>query len=458
MNPKGKTVLVLGLGISGMSMVRWLTNRGAVVRAADTRTTPPCLGQVRTEFPGVDVQLGALEESTFTGADVVAISPGVPLAEPLVRRAREQGVPVVGDVELFAQMRKEYPHSKVIAVTGSNGKSTVTEMVGAMCKSAGVRTQVAGNIGLPVLDVLSDIDAGKCRVPDLFVLELSSFQLETTATLNAEAAVVLNLSEDHLDRYDSVGNYAEAKSRIFEGDGVQVLNRQDELTRHMAVGGRCVFTFGTDEPNNAHEWGLRKVDGDLWLAQGQDNLIKASELQVAGLHNLANALAALALCRGIRLPYPRLLQGLREFAGLPHRVQKIAEFDGIRFYDDSKGTNVGATAAALEGLDGHSVVILGGEGKNQDFTPLVPAIARKARAVLLIGRDADLIERAIARAGVRTERAVSMHEAVARARELAQPGDAVLLSPACASFDMFRDYRHRADVFAAAVAELERSK
>ena len=458
MDAKGKNFLVLGLGISGMSMVRWLTNRGASVRAADTRSAPPLIGKVRDEFPGVDIRLGEFEERSFAGVDVVAISPGVPLAEPLVRRARDQGVPIVGDIELFAQVRREYLHCKVIAITGSNGKSTVTEMVGAMCKSAGVRTQVAGNIGLPVLDVLSDIDAGKRRTPDLFVLELSSFQLETTATLNAEAAVVLNLSEDHLDRYQSVKDYADAKSRIFQGDGVQILNRQDALSRQMELGGRCVFTFGSDEPRDRSEWGLRTIDNEVWLAEGPENLIKASELQVVGTHNLTNALAALALCRGIRLPYPRLLQGLREFAGLPHRVQKIAEFAGIRFIDDSKGTNVGATVAALNGLDGRSVIILGGEGKGQDFTPLKSAVMRKARAAVLIGRDASLIERAIAASGIRIEHAASMDEAVTRAHALAQRGDAVLLSPACASFDMFRDYRHRAEAFAEAVARLEQAQ
>ena len=449
---------MLGLGVSGMSMVRWLTNRGATVRAADTRLLPPFAGKLRADFPDVDLHVGAFEEHVFTGVDVVAISPGVPLAQPLVKRAREQGIPVFGDIELFAHARKEYPHSKVVAITGSNGKSTVTEMVGAMCKASGVRTEVAGNIGLPILDVLSDIDAGKRRAPDIFVLELSSFQLETTASLDAEAATVLNLSEDHLDRYDDVSHYAEAKSRIFFGDGVQVLNRQDRLSRDMAIGERCVFTFGSDNPSGRHEWGLRQVDGELWLAQGAENLIKASELQVAGTHNLTNALAALALCRGIRLPYPRLLEGLRKFAGLPHRVQKIAEFGGIRFYDDSKGTNVGATVAALEGMDGHSVIILGGEGKGQDFTPLLPAVARKARAVVLIGRDSDKIEKAIAKAGVTIERASDLTDAVNRARILTQPGDAVLLSPACASFDMFRDYLHRAEVFAEAVARLERSQ
>ncbi len=435
-------------------MVRWLTNRGAEVRVADTRPMPPFVGQLRKELPEVELRLGAFDESAFAGAEVVAISPGVPLAAPLVRRARDQGVPIVGDIELFAQIRREYLQCKVIGITGSNGKSTVTEMVGAMCKAAGVRTEVAGNIGTPILDVLSEIDAGKRRAPDNFVLELSSFQLESTSSLNAEAAAVLNVSEDHMDRYDSVAQYAQAKSRIFVGDGVQVLNREDEFSRAMALDGRCVFTVGTSSPRNRYEWGLRERDGEVWLAQGAKNLIKASDLNVNGTHNLVNALAALALCRGIRLPYPRLLEGLRRFSGLPHRVQKIAEFSGIRFYDDSKGTNVGATVAALGAMSGRSVIILGGDGKGQDFSPLLPVIAEKARAVVLIGRDRDLIHAALKAANVAIEHAVDMGDAVKRAYRLAQAGDAILLSPACASFDMFRDYVHRADMFAEEVARL----
>ncbi len=387
---------------------------------------------------------------------MIAIGPGVPLAEPLVRRASERGVPIFGDIELFAQIRREYMQFKVIAITGSNGKSTVTEMVGAMCKAAGVRTEVAGNIGTPVLDVVSEIDSGKRRTPDVFVLELSSFQLESTSTLDADAAAVLNLSEDHLDRYDSVDQYVQSKSRIFCGDGVQVLNREDDYSRGMALDGRCVFTFGSDSPGNRYEWGLRELDGDIWLAQGADNLMKTSELKVAGKYNHCNALAALALCRAMRLPYPRLLEGLRKFSGLPHRVQKIAEYAGVRFYDDSKGTNVGATVAALDGIDGRSVVILGGDGKGQNFSPLTPVIGRKARAVVLIGRDSDLIRKAIEQDGVSFENAGDMRDAVSRAFRLAQPGDAILLSPACASFDMFRDYVQRAEVFAEEVAALGR--
>jgi UDP-N-acetylmuramoylalanine--D-glutamate ligase len=448
---------VLGLGASGMSMVRWLASRGSDVRVADTRPMPPLLGQLRTELPDVNLFLGAFDEQAFAGIEVVAISPGVPLAEPLVRRARERGVPIVGDIELFAQIRKEYLQIKVIAITGSNGKSTVTEMVGAMCKAAGVRTEMAGNIGTPVLDVVSEIDSGKRRSPDVMVLELSSFQLESTSTLDAEAAAVLNLSEDHLDRYESVDQYAQSKSRVFGGDGVQVLNREDAYSRDMALDGRCVFTFGSDKPNSRYEWGLRELDGEVWLAQGSDNLMKASELNVTGKHNLCNALAALALCRAMRLPYPRLLEGLRKFPGLPHRAQKIAEVAGIRFYDDSKGTNVGATVAALDGMDGRSVVILGGDGKGQDFSPLKPVIARKARAAVLIGRDSNLIHRTIEQAGVSIEHAEDMRDAVSRAYRLAQPGDAVLLSPACASFDMFSDYVQRAEIFAEEVAALRRA-
>jgi UDP-N-acetylmuramoylalanine--D-glutamate ligase len=454
---KDKRILVLGLGASGMSMVRWLANRGSDVTVADTRPMPPLLGQLRTELPDVNLFLGAFDEQAFAGIEVVAISPGVPLAEPLVRRARERGVPIVGDIELFAQIRKEYLQIKVIAITGSNGKSTVTEMVGAMCKAAGVRTEMAGNIGTPVLDVVSEIDSGKRRSPDVMVLELSSFQLESTSTLDAEAAAVLNLSEDHLDRYESVDQYAQSKSRVFGGDGVQVLNREDAYSRDMALDGRCVFTFGSDKPNSRYEWGLRELDGEVWLAQGSDNLMKASELNVTGKHNLCNALAALALCRAMRLPYPRLLEGLRKFPGLPHRAQKIAEVAGIRFYDDSKGTNVGATVAALDGMDGRSVVILGGDGKGQDFSPLKPVIARKARAAVLIGRDSNLIHRTIEQAGVSIEHAEDMRDAVSRAYRLAQPGDAVLLSPACASFDMFSDYVQRAEIFAEEVAALRRA-
>lgn len=454
LNLKGRKVLVLGLGASGMSMARFAVRSGAAVKVADSRKSPPYAARLREELPGVPLYVGEFQPQVFEGAEIIAISPGVPLFEPMVRRAYERGIPVVGDIELFARMRDEFADSKVIAITGSNGKSTVTEMVGAMCKASGVRTLVAGNIGLPILDAISEIDAGKRRRPDVFVLELSSFQLETTESLNPEAAAVLNVSEDHLDRYPGMREYAQAKSRIYFGSGVQVVNRDDTWSREMTVQGRCVFSFGLGEPANEREWGLRRVDGEDWFAEGQTNLMPASDLQVAGLHNAANALAALALCRAVRLTNPPLLKALRAFQGLPHRVQPVAEFGGVVFYDDSKGTNVGATVAALQGLTRPCVVILGGDGKGQDFSPLKEAVAARARAVVLIGRDRELIARAIEGSGVPAERATDMHDAVRRAFALARGGDAVLLSPACASFDMFRNYEHRAQAFAEAVKKL----
>ena len=439
-------------------MARWLVRREAEVSVADTRAAPPFAGQLREELPDLPLYLGSFRPELFKGVDLIAISPGVPLSEPLVRGAQERGIPIVGDIELFARVRDEFPESKVVGITGSNGKSTVTEMVGAMCKAIGIRTLVAGNIGLPVLDAIADIDSGRRRRPDVFVLELSSFQLETTESLRPEAATVLNLSEDHLDRYPGMRDYAQAKARIFQGDGVQVVNREDDWSRSMAQKDRCVFTFGIDEPRGRNDWGLRQVEGRQWLAHGADNLMPVDELKVTGLHNAANALAALALCRAIRLPYPPLLNALRSFSGLPHRVQKVSEIGGIAFFDDSKGTNVGATVAALAGMDRPSVVILGGDGKGQDFTPLRRAVEQRARAVVLIGRDREQIAGVLEGLAVPIERAADMRDAVRRALRLARSGDAVLLSPACASFDMFTNYQHRAQAFVDAVRELEAAR
>ena len=300
--------------------------------------------------------------------------------------------------------------------------------------------------------------------PEVWVLELSSFQLETTRTLNPAAATVLNLSEDHLDRYDGIGAYARAKARIFRGEGIQVLNRDDALSMGMAVAGRKHVFFGLDAPARAEDFGLLRVDGELWLAQGATPLLAVQELPLAGLHNAANALAALALTRALDLPYTPLLAALRDFKGLPHRLEKVAEFDGVAFYDDSKGTNVGATVAALNGFSeliargARVVLIAGGEGKGQNFAPLAQPVSRGARSVVLIGRDAELIARALGSSGVGLLRAGSMEEAVTLARAQAQPGDVVLLSPACASFDMFRNYPHRGEVFAACVRKMADAK
>jgi len=456
MNVAGRNVLVLGLGVSGLSMARWLARAGAHVHAADTRAAPPCLAQLRQELPEVAVTTGAFRAELFQGVDLIALSPGLPMNEPPLSDARARGVPVVGDIELFALALPLHRPVRVVAITGSNGKSTVTEMVGAMCRAAGLQTVVAGNIGVPVLDALHEMQlAGPASQPTAFVLELSSFQLEATSSLNAHVAACLNLSEDHLDRYPGMHEYAQAKARIFRGDGVQVLNRQDRWSRGMALPGRRVFSFGLDAPAGENDWGLVGSGTDMWLAQGAQRLMPVARLRVTGLHNAANALGALALLRALDLPYPPLLDALSRFEGLPHRVQKVAEIDGIVYYDDSKGTNVGATVAALEGMRQKVVLIAGGDGKGQDFSPLKPAVARQARALVLIGRDAGRIAAAVAGSGVPVLRARDMEEEVHDPRQQPRQSDAVLLSPACASFDMFRNYEHRAQVFVQAVHRLE---
>ncbi len=455
-----RSALVLGLGATGLSMARWLAASGAQVRIADSRPVPPALDAALAAVPGVRIDTGPFREASFDGIDLVAISPGVPLQEPLVQQALHRGVEVMGDIELFARAldrlvaERAEPRPRLLAITGSNGKSTVTEMTGALCRAAGLETLVAGNIGLPVLDALLAIERGEQPWPDVIVLELSSFQLETTANLRPDAAVVLNLTEDHLDRHGTMQAYAAAKARIFEGAGVQVVNRDDPLSRRLARAGTPVWSFGLGMPGGDKVWGLMRNGGD-WLAEGARKILPVSALRVAGLHNAGNALAALALCRAIGLPYEPLAEALAGFDGLAHRVQLCAEIAGRKFYDDSKGTNVGATVAALTGMREKVVLIAGGDAKGQDFAPLAAVAARHARAVVLIGRDRDRIAAALEPTGVELVRATDMDAAVRLAFDASEPGDAVLLSPACASFDMFRDYRHRAEAFRAAVALLQ---
>jgi UDP-N-acetylmuramoylalanine--D-glutamate ligase len=339
-------------------------------------------------------------------------------------------------------------------------------MAGVMVKNAGWDAEVAGNIGPAVLDALMRRqDSGK--LPQAWILEVSSFQLETMLSLHPDAAVVLNLSEDHLDRYAGMADYAAAKARIFlagadggngVSDRVQILNREDFRVLEMAVPGMKQITFGLDPPADGSDFGLLREGENIWLAQGGARLIKTVELGVAGLHNMANALAALALCQAIGLPFEPLLRALREFRGLPHRMEKVAAFSGISFYDDSKGTNVGATAAALNGMIQPVVLIAGGDGKGQDFSPLAKPVTQHARAVVLIGRDAGKIAAVVQYGGASVHHAATMEEAVRKSFELARTGDAVLMSPACASFDMFRNYVHRAEAFVAAVKQVEKSQ
>jgi len=352
MDWNGKRVLVLGLGDTGLSMTRWLARHGARVSVADTRTAPPHSRTLAAGHPDITLAAGPWRADLFRDADAIAISPGLDRREPLVADALARGIPVVGDIEIFARAlpvvtrEKQAVKPRVLAITGSNGKSTVTAMAGEVSSAAGRRTVVAGNIGLPVLDALTEIEGG-AAMPHVFALELSSFQLESTSSLDADAATVLNVTEDHLDRYDGLAAYAAAKARIFQGRGAQVLNRADSRSMSMARGEHAAVTFGIDRPASERDWGLR---GNAMLAHGAVSLMPASELSVAGLHNAANALAALALGDAIGLPAEAMLEGLRRFRGLLHRLESVGEICGIAFYDDSKGTNVGATVAALSGM------------------------------------------------------------------------------------------------------------
>jgi len=460
MELRGKHVLVLGLGESGLASALWCARQGAWLRVADTRAAPPYLAELKRRVTSADFSPGDFNQSLLDDIDLLVLSPGLPGDLPLVVRARAAGIPVAGEIELFAQgLRRLGQSAPVLAITGTNGKTTTTALTGHLLKAAGKTVGVAGNISPAALTALMAAQDANA-LPQIWVLELSSFQLETTATLNPAAATVLNISDDHLDRYADLDGYVAAKASIFAGGGIQVLNRDDPHVRRMALADHRVITFGLDAPHATADFGLRSQDGEVWLAQGERCLLPLSGLPLAGLHNAANAMAALALCTAIGFDVDSLLPALRSFHGLPHRVEEIAELDGVTWYDDSKGTNVGATVAALAGLGGgvgrKSVVILGGDGKGQDFSPLRAAVASHGRAVVLIGRDGPLIGKAVSGAGVTIESAADMADAVRCARALARTGDAVLLSPACASFDMFRNYEHRAQVFVAAVHALEK--
>jgi UDP-N-acetylmuramoylalanine--D-glutamate ligase len=456
MNLCNQGVLVLGLGESGLAMAQWLARQGARVRVADTRAAPPYAAELARTTPAAELITGPFAVTLLEQVTLLALSPGLAQSESVVQEALRRAIPVTGEIELFAQALRELgwrDHCRIIAITGTNGKTTVTSLAGALCRSAGVNTAVAGNISPAALnELMRRVDLGD--PPQVWVLELSSFQLETLQSLDPDAAVVLNVTDDHLDRYSGLDDYAAAKARIFRGRGIQVLNRDDSRVMAMAVPGRQVFTFGLDSPPTQDDFGLIEHAGEYWLARGIEPVLLLYSLPLAGRHNAANALAALALCRAVGVPMAHLARGLVSFRGLSHRVEKVADFAGVSFYDDSKGTNVGATLAALQGLGCKVALIVGGEGKGQDFTPLRSAVDRHARTVVLIGRDAPLIEDAIRGTAVPVRYARDMDEAVRTAFAAVQPGDAVLLSPACASFDMFRNYAHRAEVFVAAVRDL----
>ncbi|HAY26821.1 MAG TPA: UDP-N-acetylmuramoyl-L-alanine--D-glutamate ligase, partial [Candidatus Accumulibacter sp.] len=447
MELQGKPTLVVGLGESGLAMLRWLARQGARLRVADTREAPPQVDLLWALAPDAPLFAGPLQREALAGIELIALSPGVPVAEPLIAEAMARGVPVVSEIELFVcGLRQLSPQARLIAITGSNGKTTTTALTGALCRAAGRNTAVAGNIGPAALTALLEaLDCG--RLPDTWVLELSSFQLETTYTLDADAATVLNVSEDHLDRYSGMAAYAASKARIFQGHGVAVLNRDDPLSLAALPAGRQALTFGFGPPPRVSDYGIEEG----WIVRGNERLIATTGLRLAGRHNVANAMAALALCEVIGIDPRATLPALATFGGLAHRLEWIAEIHGVSYYDDSKGTNVGATLAAVEGLGRPLVIILGGDGKGQDFRPLRAAIVRHARAVALIGRAADAIADVLHGCQLPLRRCADMAEAVHWCADQAQAGDAVLLSPACASMDMYRDYAHRASVFVDAV-------
>lgn len=486
MHYEGKQVLVLGLGESGLAMALWLARCGARVRVADTRAAPERLQSLLDAHPDAEFVAGEFGASLLDGVDAMALSPGLAPGRELAAilpAAQEKNIPVCGEIELFAQalaaLQAERGYApKVLAITGTNGKTTVTSLTGHLCRAAGLTVQVAGNISPAALDVLRQAIADD-KLPQCWVLELSSFQLYGTHTLNADAATVLNLTQDHLDWHGDMPAYAAAKERIFGANTVRVLNRDDLRVMQMVSPLASVVTFGTDAPSAPDCLGLSTDGGMEWLMLAvahddgekkkrgkpqpdveilQNRLMPVDALKIRGRHNATNVLAALALCRAIDLPLAPLLHAARQYAGEPHRVELVATIAGVEYIDDSKGTNVGATVAALEGLGGgrgaHLILIAGGEGKGQDFAPLMPVVARHVKAVLLIGRDAPQIRAALDNSGVQLNDCDTLPQAVQVAATLAQEGDKVLLSPACASLDMFTNYAHRAQVFIDTVREI----
>jgi UDP-N-acetylmuramoylalanine--D-glutamate ligase len=439
--------LIVGLGATGLSCARFLARQGVQVAVADSRSEPPGLDELNAEYPDIAVFLGPFDDRLFDSADRLVVSPGVPVATPQIDAARKRGVPVMGDIELFVRAAQ----APVVAITGSNGKSTVTTLLGEMARSNGIRVAVGGNLGTPALDLLDDS-------VELYVLELSSFQLETTDSLQAAVATVLNVSPDHMDRYADVGAYAAAKERVMQCAGVGVYNADDPIVAAMG-GADDAWYFTLGESQNDKMFGVCPIDGEDYLCRGEQPLLAAEELKIPGLHNRANALSALAMGTALGFDLGVMLEVLRSFRGLPHRTEYVAEISAVRWYNDSKGTNVGASVAALEGLhradETRTVLIAGGDCKGADFSALTPVLSTCARTVVLIGRDAASVA-AVIPDSVPHILAADMDEAVARAAEMALPGDRVLLSPACASFDMFSGYAQRGDRFMQAVRRLAR--
>jgi len=438
-----RAATVVGLGVTGYSAARYLRARGLEVLVVDSREQPPLASEFSREFPEVAVQFGTFHTEQLSDADLIVASPGIALSEPMLKHAKQQGAHIVGDIELFLQ-ENEQP---VIAITGSNGKSTVTTLVGAMCQHAGMQPLVAGNIGKPVLDALSDSQSY-----DLAVLELSSFQLETTHQVPAESAAILNISADHMDRYDSMGGYVLAKARIMRGAKRAVMPKHDEWLAQITNVSQ-ILGFELEEPANDDEFGLIRKSGKRWLVKGATRLMALRDIPLVGLHNAKNVLSAFALVDFLNLPIETLVEAVKSFSGLAHRMQTISTANGITWVNDSKATNIGATATALSNLEQNVVWIAGGQGKGADFSELKEIVSSNIKQLVLIGEDASSIESALDGL-LPISHASDMQKAVDQASSVADAGDIVLLSPACASFDMFRGFEHRGDEFSRCVEQL----
>lgn len=438
-----KVKAIIGTGITGLSVARFLARQHQAFILLDTRTNPPNLDGIAREFPGVKVECGELDVNTLMACDEIIVSPGVAVTTPAIAQAKEAGIPVVGDIEIFVR----YAKAPIVAITGSNAKSTVTTLVGEMAKTAGINVAVGGNLGTPALELLND-DI------QLYVMELSSFQLETVNKLNAKVATILNISADHLDRYPDMRAYILAKLRVYFGAENIVVNRNDILTHPPLAAGVKPIYFGGKADFGS--FGLIEENGEEYLAKNLTPLMPARELKISGRHNVDNALAALALGDAAGISMPAMIETLKSFRGLRHRCEFVATIKGVDFYNDSKGTNIGATLAAIKGLARNPAtlfLIAGGEGKGQDFTELNPVLAVSNVRLVLIGRDAPLIAEAVGNR-VPVFFADSLKNAIEQSLAQAKPGDAVLLSPACASFDMFKNYEDRGEKFCTAVKEL----
>jgi UDP-N-acetylmuramoylalanine--D-glutamate ligase len=436
--------LVIGLGKTGYACANYLAQQGVRVIVADSREAPPYLAQLQQQWPEIPVQLGAFDKELCATAERIVLSPGVALAEPAIQAAIAAGVAVQSEIDLFSAAAQ----APVVAITGSNAKSTVTSLLGDMAEQAGWRVAVGGNLGTPAVDLLAD----DVR---LYVMELSSFQLETTHNLGAEVATVLNISPDHMDRYDTIADYHKAKHRIFQGCKQVVENADDQLTFALVPEQVKKRQFSLKEPD-LQGYGVRSIDGENWLCHGRDSLIKTSELAMPGQHNVANCLAALALGDAVKLPREAMLASMRSYTGLAHRCEWVAELDGVTYINDSKGTNVGATVAAIEGLgpdlSGKILLLAGGVGKGADFSDLVAPLKQHARLAVTYGQDGADIHNVLA-GEVPVATTANMSEALQLAKRQAQAGDLILLSPACASFDEFTSFEQRGEVFAQLVLQ-----